>query len=232
MNSTPNQLRPRDGNTGPVVSGLPTSAALEIGEPGTRLYLLTRLISTIEQTNEQQLAHLLGCGFTPDLVQDLRGMTLADAVRFTAGHCGLSITVDTQALRTRLASVERARADRQLYEYFIHHGASPRLVASLFRVSPNEVRRMRKLLAPAMACGGRPRALHDALRRAVAQAWERICRQEPSERQRFWLLHQEFSSQQIASLEAIIRPDAQTGAAGYPGSTRANARSVVAGAAA
>jgi hypothetical protein len=188
-----------------AATGIPKQAVLAVREPVARLYLLTRLIAALDEFDQQQLTHLLGCGFTPDLVQQLRGMTLADAVRVSAGPCGLAISIDPQALRTQIAQVERLRADRALCEYFIHHRASPGLMRALFRLGPNDVRRMRKLLAPDMAKGGRPRTPPDPMRSAVAQAWVRICRAEAGERQRYWLLHQEFMDQPITTLEAIVR---------------------------
>ena len=186
-------------------AGTTRLAAVAVREPEARLYLLTRIIAAFDELDQKQLAHLLGRGFTPDLVQQLRGMTLADAVRFSAGHCGLSITIDCQAMQRQITGAERMRADRALCEYFIHHRASPGLMRTLFRLGPNEVRRMRKLLAPDAANGGRPRAPHDSMRVAVTQAWLRICRAEAGERQRYWLLHQEFKDQPISVLEAVVR---------------------------
>lgn len=181
-------------------------SALPVRDPLARLLLLSQLIATIDQGDHDQLADLLGCGFTPDLIQQLRAMTIADAVRFTTDACGFSVTIDAHAMRRRFAHVERTRTDQQLVEYFVRHGATPRLMSALFRVGVNDVRRLRRLLAPSTARGGRPRALSEPLRAAVTQAWDRIRNTQCSDRQRLWLLHQQFNDQSIASLESVVRP--------------------------
>lgn len=181
-------------------------SALPVRDPLARLLLLSQLIATIDQGDHDQLADLLGCGFTPDLIQQLRAMTMADAVRFTADACGFSVTIDAHAMRRQFAHVERKRTDQQLVEYFVRHGATPRLMSALFRVGVNDVRRLRRLLAPSMARGGRPRTLPEPLHAAVTQAWDRLRSTQCSDRQRLWLLHQQFSDQSIASLESVVRP--------------------------
>ncbi len=135
----------------------PRMVVLPIRDPGSRLYLLTRLILSFDESDQAMLAELVECGFTPDLIDKLRTMSMVDALRFTVTHCGLSLCVDAQLVRQQVQRLERTRADRQLYEYFIHAGASPTLIGRLFGVAPHDVRRLRKLIAPAAATGGRPR---------------------------------------------------------------------------
>ncbi len=196
-------------STKPAFEGAPTSsqASVLIRDPASRLYLLTRLIAAIEEADQRQLAQLLGSGFTPDLMEKLRSMSLTEAVSFTSNNCGFSLTVDARMVRNQLASLETAREVRQLYEYFVCQGASPRLLTSLFKVGPTEARRMRKMLVPQIVMGGRPRTPQEPLRSAVRASWDAICRVEQSERKRYWLLHQEFKDELIASLEAVVGPD-------------------------
>ena len=210
------QLRLVDVASDSPANGLRQPCPLPVRNPLARLLLLCQLIATIDQTDPDQLAGLLGCGFTPDLIQQLRTMPLADAVRFTANPCGVSVTVDAQTMRRQLAHVERTRSDQQLIEYFVRHGATPRLMCTLFRVGINDVRRLRRLVAPSTSRGGRPRALTEPLQTEVKQAWDQIRSNEPSDRQRLWLLHQQFSDRSIASLEAVLRRAGAAHRAGRP----------------
>ena len=196
-----------------------TQVTLPIHEPGVRLFLLTRLILTFDSGDERVIAQLLAAGFTAELVDKLRSMSLIDALRFVASHCGLSVAVDADAVRGQMVKLERSRADRQLYEYFVHAGASPTTISRLFGVAAADVRRLRKLVAPHVATGGRPRCPPEPLRLDIEAAWKQICRQESSERQALWQLHQQFPTETMAALESVIRPPASPPAHASPGST-------------
>jgi len=181
-------------------------AILPIRDPAARLYLLTRLIVSFDESDQQLLSELVACGFTPDLIDKLRNMSMVDALRLTANHCGLSLGVDAHVVRQQVQRLERTRADRQMYEYFIHAGASPSLISRLFAVSPDDVRRLRKLIAPSVVTGGRPRHPSDELRVQIEAAWHRIGQSEPRERQALFLLHQEFRCVSMSTLEVAVRP--------------------------
>ena len=190
----------RHENQGNVVT-------LPINDAGARLFLLTRLILTFDEGDQDILADLVRAGFTPELIDKLRGMSLVDALRFVASHCGLSLAVDADAVKAQMNTLERMREDRKLYEYFIHAGASPALISRLFNVASDDVRRLRKLIAPQVACGGRPRAPDEPRRTLIEATWKRIRSQEASDRQAMWKLHQEFQDMSMATLENVIRPN-------------------------
>lgn len=193
----------------------PRIANLPIRDPAARLYLLTRLILSFDESDQQLLIELVTCGFTPELIDKLRHMSMVDALRFTANHCGLSLGVDAQVVRHQVERLERTRADRQMYEYFIHAGASPSLISRLFAVAPDDVRRLRKLIAPTVVPGGRPRHPSDELRVQIEAAWHRIGQSEPRERQALYLLHQEFRSVSMSTLEVAVRPPTSTPSAAW-----------------
>lgn len=182
---------------------------LPINDAGARLFLLTRLILTFDEGDQAVLADLVGAGFTPELIDKLRSMSLVDALRFVASHCGLALAVDADAVKTQMNNLERMRADRKLYEYFIHAGASPALISRLFNVATDDVRRLRKLIAPQVACGGRPRAPEESLRSQIEDTWRRIRSEEPSDRQAMWKLHQQFQDLSMGTLENVVRPSAR-----------------------
>ncbi len=87
---------------------------LPINDAGARLFLLTRLILTFDEGDQAVLADLVGAGFTPELIDKLRSMSLVDALRFVASHCGLALAVDADAVKTQMNNLERMRADRKL----------------------------------------------------------------------------------------------------------------------
>lgn len=200
------------------MSALATQAAIPAGaasrvlplqDHASRMFVFSRLVSAFEHDEQLSLAELVHCGFTPDLVDELRSMSMVDALRFTAGPCGLTVHIDGQAMRERLSVVERFKTDRRLYESFIRAGASPQLVSRLFGVNSIDVRRLRRLIAPAYSLGGRPRGASAELRADVAAAWGRICSEQPQERLRYWALHQAFPNLPIAALEAALAEQPQ-----------------------
>jgi Protein of unknown function (DUF2857) len=171
-----------------------------------KIFVLTHLVALIEQSDERRLADLLHGGLSPAAIEQLRGLSLADACRLVGGPCGLSIHIDPRQIQHQLSRLAHAKLDREMYEYFIRNGASPSLLAQLFHITKSDVRRMRKVLAPAVAVGGRPRSPEEPDRGRIEAAWAQLCQDELSERQRFFRLHQDFSQFQIASLETVVRP--------------------------
>ncbi|MCW5631909.1 MAG: DUF2857 family protein [Rubrivivax sp.] len=178
---------------------------LPLRDPASRMFLLSRFIASFDEGDQAVLAQLIGCGCTPDLLERLRGMTMIDAIRFTAEHCGLALSVDSAGIQRQLRHLERRRADRETYEYLIRAGASPDLLGQLFTVTATEVRRLRKIIAPGVAVVGRPRLPDDGTCAAIVRQWERVCAEEPSERQRYVLLHKAFSgAYRITTLESAL----------------------------
>lgn len=183
-----------------------TIALLPLRDAASRMFLLSRLVASFDEGDPGVLAQLLDGGCTPELLDRLRGMTMTDALRFTADHCGLALSVDGAAIQRGLRNLERRRADREAYEYLIRAGASHVLLGRLFTVTATEVRRLRKLIAPGVAPVGRPRIPDEDTCVAVVQHWERICAEELSERQRYVRLHKAFDGKHlIATLESALR---------------------------
>jgi hypothetical protein len=178
------------------------------------MFLLSRLVASFDEGDPSVLAQLLDGGCTPELLDRLRGMTMTDAIRFTADHCGLALGVDSAALQRGLRNLERRRADRETYEYLIRAGASPVLLGRLFTVTVTEVRRLRKIIAPGVMPVGRPRIPNDETCAAIVQQWERICAEEPGERQRYVRLHKAFhGAHRVATLESALQDHRQRVAA-------------------
>lgn len=178
---------------------------IPIRDSATRLFLLGQLVSHIETSDQSNIAQLIAAGIPPETMESLRNLTLADTVRFANGYLGISISIDCRALVQQLQRIDRARDDRSLYESFVRRGASPRLVARLFGMSEVDVRRLRRLIAPAACTGGRPRRPDEDTREAIQALWLLLQReQELAERERWWQLAARFEELPIVTLECAV----------------------------
>jgi len=178
--------------------------ALPLDDLQTRLFLLTRLVAEID--SGEAVSSLVHAGLDQESIDRLRGMSMADALRFASNPCGLSLSVNTREVRGQLCRIESAKLARSRLEYFVSNGASPRLLTQLFSIAPSEVRRMRKLLAPAITAGGRPRVPSPEESAAIEVVWQEIRAAHADDRERIWHLHQSFQHMWIATLELVIMP--------------------------
>jgi hypothetical protein len=171
-------------------------------DPAARMFALTRIIAVIEQ--QDGLESLIAAGITPEMAERLRGMSMGEAYRFVLGHCGLAISVDAGEMGAQMTRLERQKGDRELLEYLVTNGASPRLLTQLFSMAPDQARRMRKMLAPHIAAGGRPKVPDADERDSILEVWEQLSAEVSCMRTRFRLLHERFSGLLICSLEMVV----------------------------
>lgn len=179
------------------------AVTLALDDPQTRMYLLSRLVAKIESGDA--LHDLVGAGMQQSAIDQLRSMSMSDAIRFAHTPCGLSLAVHTREVEGQLRRVEHAKLVRTRLEYFIRNGATPRLLTQLFGVSPTEARRLRKQLAPSIATGGRTKEPTVEEREAIEKAWQRL-KVHTDQCERVWQLHQEFRTLWISTLELVILP--------------------------
>lgn len=171
-------------------------------DPAARMFVLTQLIATIEE--QAGLDALMAAGITPEMAERLRAMSMSDAYRFVLGHCGLAISVNAGELGAQITRLERQKLDRQLLEYLVTNGASPRLLTQLFSMGPDQARRLRKMLAPHIAAGGRPKVPDDFERDSILAEWAQLSADVSCLRTRFRLLHERFNDLLICSLETVV----------------------------
>jgi hypothetical protein len=194
--------------------GAPTNPAERVSVPvsgtdqATRLLLLTRLIASLNDSTPSDIGEYLRAGLSADLVDKLRTLPLSEALDFAAVDCGISIVVDGDAMRQRLARMERAQTDRAMFEHFIRRGASPQLIGRLFSISQASVRAARKTIAPETATGGRPRQPQEPMRSHIAAAWSSLLHRTLTERERFYMLSTQFPHLAIVALEAVVDDEA------------------------
>lgn len=174
------------------------------------MFLLSQFVAHLESADQSNIAQLVGSGLSAETLQSLRNMSLADTVRFATGYLGISINIDCRELDQQLQRIDRARQDRQQYEAFVRRGASVRLISRLFAASEVDVRRLRKLIAPEAAAGGRPRRPEDDVRELMLDRWLDLGKQRYlSERERWWQLATSFADHSVLTLEAVIEEGAQ-----------------------
>ncbi len=173
-----------------------------LSDPATRMFALTRIIAVIEE--QDGLNGLIEAGITPEMAERLRAMSMGDAYRFVLGHCGLAIAVDAGEMGAQITRLERQKGDRELLEYMVRNGASPRLLTQLFSMGPDHARRLRKMLAPHIAAGGRPRVPDEDERDQILATWKELCGELDCVRTRFRRLHERFNGLLICSLEGVV----------------------------
>lgn len=212
MHSTPQAQTPPKSA---APSGLPTTpsgppvtrpALLALNDPTASMLALMWMASAIERSDPEALSQLVQQGMPPELLEQVRCMPLGDAVRFAQTAPGLGIAMDPVTMSRQLQRMAMARSDREVMEYLVQHGASPRLLTQLFTLAQTDARRLRKTLAPEICAGGRPRIPNDDVREAIEARWAELQAQEPCMRRRIQQLHQSFPDWMIASLELVVLP--------------------------
>lgn len=173
-------------------------------DQSTRILLLSRLIESLSRSGPSDEQDPLKTAIPPDIVDKLRSLPLAEALDLASVDCGITIAVDGEAMRQRLAILELVQRDRAIFEHFIRRGASPQLMARLFSASQAAIRGARRLIAPETANGGRPRQPPEPLRSQIDDAWRELSALQISERERYYKLSSLFPEQPIVSLEAVI----------------------------
>ena len=96
------------------------------------------------------------------------------------------------------------KRDRQRQEYFVKHGATPDMLVSLFKMTPNQIRTMRATLRPSNGMVGRPTMPEIAERDRIQIAWVTICANESDMRERYYTLHQQFAMHPMSALWSTI----------------------------
>lgn len=143
---------------------------------------------------------------SPELLDRLRNLSIADTLHCAQADFGLSIQIDTGALSQWLQRLDLAKDGREAFESLIRAGASPRLIARLFGMSDVDVRRARRLISPDAAGGGRPRLPPDGMRDAIRDAWIAVCGAVKGERQQYLALAERFPDYALVGLESVVCP--------------------------
>lgn len=133
----------------------------------------------------------------------LRELSVLDLGRLSSMQSvAVSVVLDLHGLEEGLRALADLRERRSLEAYFLRHGASWRLMASLFKVQRRDTLRRRRVVGVRRP-PGRFRLPGPDLRERIHHVWVSYAGFEP--RERFWRLHRHFPAVSFSELEAVLR---------------------------
>lgn len=182
-----------------------------VNDPTIKSLLLGMLVSKID---EGGIDELLAAGYSPDFVEKTRYLKARDLASIAnAGRVKIRIHFDEHSILQGLEQLQYARHVSKLREYFILNGAPSAMVCDLFKMTSDEVRELRRQLAPGAQRKGRTRVPDADVAEAIYVRWKglKAANASMSMRELIYLLHQEFKQWDLASLcQALNESNEQT----------------------
>ena len=176
---------------------------IPIDDPTVCIGLIALIVKTIE--TPEGIDKLLEDGCDPRIVDALRHLKARDLIEIAARmKGGFQCSFNAPDLGAEVSRLAAVRNDQALCEYFIRHGASRKLVADLWRLSLDEVTRLRGLLSTdSVVDPQRPRDQH--VREEIQNAWYEIQASQADLplRTRIYMLHQRFLNLSIDAVYSI-----------------------------
>lgn len=164
-----------------------------------RLMLLTHLVSRLQQGATDEL---LKAGIEPDQINRLRTLDASDIKRLAAlPHTMVGLALDGKAVNSGLRHLAVIKDLRGLEDYFIRHGASPRMMKMLFTMSANTTRTRRQALGQ-KGINGRPVLPTMDVRDRIHRFW--AAHTQVDHRNRYYQLHQAFPAYRFDTLHSVI----------------------------
>lgn len=180
---------------------------IPVTHPDVLRRVLQHLVERIDSSTAA-LDELLHCGVEPALLDQLRHMPARDLGRLAqnARRPWLGLVIDAFALRDSIDKENARRQEWALEGYFHLHGAQPELIARLFALPLDEVRKTRSALLPQGAKPGRPQLPPIEERPAICSEWAQLQQRHSADstRQRLQRLHQAFQHYSIQALWTVI----------------------------
>jgi len=166
-----------------------------IHNPQVRLLLLAHLVRAGAH-------HLVAAGIPPMQIARLRAIPALQLSRVAAmRQLRLAVSLDSRELDLCLATLERSDEALLLQAYFLHHGASTRMMREYFKLSRRSTLRQRRELALPSPSGA-VRLPDEGVRLDIWRRWVSIA--ASNQRDRYFRLHQSVPEHPISVLEAVI----------------------------
>ena len=163
--------------------------------------VLEHLLSCIET----DIKNLLINGLTQEALEAIRNRPARDLMRVAEmPQLEVKVHISSSAILSCFQRLDSMKRQHELKEYFVQHGATPDMLASLFKIPPTEVRAMRAALCVQSFTAGRPSMPGVEKRAEIQNRWVEITKQEPDIREQFYLLHRHGPSFPMSSLWATI----------------------------
>lgn len=179
--------------------------SINVTNPTIQQLLLAHLIETIDSQDGMDALIQMGC--SEAFIDAIRHRQARDLINVVKSLKTMQFTISTTEILSQLQHLDRRRHDAQLQEYFVMHGASRTMLSEFFKMSADEVRRMRELLLPEGAAhAGRTSLPAPQVRDQIHQAWHTINVELSSEsrREQFYRLHQQFPTLTIHALAETV----------------------------
>lgn len=179
---------------------------ISVTNPTIQRLLLEHVIETIE--SEDGFDALLESGFSPEFLDAIRHRKARDLLHISNSIKTTRFCLSQNEIMGHMQHLDRVRRDHEMREYFVRNGASRAMLVEYFKMSSDEVRRLRDVLLPAgTAAAGRTPLPPPAVRDQIHVAWSAINKQFPidSERERIYRLHQQFDSWSLDTLNETVR---------------------------
>ena len=173
---------------------------LPLADAHIRLVLLHHVAVRLAQAS---LGELQAAGIETEQAERLRHLSPLDLHRLAAMRdLTIGVALDAAGLKAGLRAVALANEARAQEDYFIRHGASSRLISTLFKIR-RKVTLQRRRDMGAWRPAGRVRLPDDTTRERVYRVW--LGMEAVAPRVRYYRLHQAFPKLPIAVLEAVVR---------------------------
>lgn len=172
---------------------------LTLHDPQLRLALLNHMTVRLVAAQPDELA---SAGIGKAQLAHLSKLSPLDLNRLAAMRSlTIGVTLDGQSLQDGLRLVDLVNEVKALENYFIRHGASTALMATLFKVRRKLTLQRRKELG-VIRPAGRVALPDHTTRERIYLCWRGIV--ETTLRGRYFQLHQAFPHLPIAVLEVVI----------------------------
>lgn len=172
---------------------------LELHDAYLRLMLLSHIAAGLTR-NDPEVLRAAGIDDQQlERLQELRAIDLHRLARIRAPLIGVAL--NAEALKSGLRAIAVSGELKAVEDYFILHGASWRLMKSLFKMR-HKLTLARRREFGVRRGDGRQRLPDMALRERIWRAWEAL---GPLHlRDRYFRLHQSFPNLPIEALEIVV----------------------------
>ena len=172
---------------------------LALQDGSLRLRVLTHLVSRLRQG---ALEEFLQAGIEPEQINRLRTLNASDIKRLAAlPHTMIGLALDGDAVNSGLRHLAVIKDLHGLEEYFIRHGASPKIMKMLFTMDARTTRARRRALGQ-KGIYGRPVLPTMDVRDQVHRFWAAHANLDL--RSRYYQLHQAFPMYRFDTLHSVI----------------------------
>ena len=164
-----------------------------------RFMVLTHLVSRLRQGAADEF---LKAGIEPDQINRLRTLDASDIKRLAAlPHTMIGLALDGEAVKSGLRHLAVINDLHGLEEYFIRHGASPKMMKTLFTM-PFKTTRTRRQALGQKGIYGRPVLPAMDVRDRIHRFW--AVHTELDLRSCYYQLHQAFPAYRFDTLDSVI----------------------------